>query len=44
MMIVMMIIVIMATTDTAGAAEISRDVGTKSTFMHLFFLVLCFIF
>ena len=42
----MMIIikVIMATTKAAGAAEILRDVAPKFTFMHLFLLVLCFIF
>jgi len=36
--------VIMATTKAAGAAEILRDVAPKFTFMHLFLLVLCFIF
>jgi hypothetical protein len=45
MMTMMMIItVIMATTKAAGAAEISRHVAPKYTFMHFFLLVLCFIF
>jgi len=40
----MIIIVIMATTKAAGAAEISWVVVAKSPFMHFFLMVLCFIF
>jgi hypothetical protein len=38
----MIIIVKMATTKAAGAAEISRNVDAKSTFMHFFLLVFVF--